>query len=242
MQDDKVISSWEFKEQLKGEKSFKLYSGIEGIDRLIDGFEPGELYVLSGATKHGKSTVFQMLTQSFEQNEIYSLWFSYEIPARQLITRFKNLPLFYLPQKLKGNVITYLKAKIIEAKANYAVRIVFIDHLHYLLDLAKMRNPSLEIGKVIRDLKTLAIEQGVIIFLACHLTKLQPDKEPTAADMRDSSFMAQESDCVMILWRTKNSINTSRLKIEFHRRIGIIEKTVDLIYVDGELKENVWIK
>ena len=100
-----------------------------------------------------------------------------------------------------------------------------------------MKNPSLEIGTVIRGLKRLAIDHDVIIFLAAHTTKLKDDKVPTADDIRDSSFVGQESDCVMILWRVKNLENVSRLKVEFHRRIGIINKTIDLVFHDGELRE-----
>ena len=127
--------------------------------------------------------------------------------------------------------------KIKEAREKYGIRAVFIDHLHYLLDLGQVKNPSLEIGTVIRGLKRLAIDHDVIIFLAAHTTKLKDDKVPTADDIRDSSFVGQESDCVMILWRVKNLENVSRLKVEFHRRIGIINKTIDLVFHDGELRE-----
>jgi replicative DNA helicase len=178
-----------------------------------------------------------MLTTGFEKNNIFSLWFAYEVPPKQLIKRFPNLPLFYFPETIKDRVISYLDKKIKEAKDKYGVKIIFIDHLHYLLDLSRITNASIQIGQLIRSLKILAMKHEIIIFLAAHTTKLLPDKEPSADDIRDSSFVSQESDGVMILWRVKGVLNESRLKIEYHRRIGLIDKIIPFIFANGELRE-----
>lgn len=237
---DKIISSWELRESLKDEKAVKYYCGVTSIDETFEGFEPGELITLSGPTKHGKTSVFQMLTSGFEGNDVFSLWFAYEVPPVQLIRRFPNLPLFYFPAVIKDRIMSYLDKKIREAKEKFNVKIVFIDHLHYLLDLSRMTNASIQIGQVIRGLKRLAIKHGVCIFLAAHTTKLLPDKEPSADDIRDSSFVSQESDGVMIVWRTKKVVNESRLKLEYHRRIGLIDKIIPLVFMHGELREKAW--
>ena len=238
--DDKITSSWELRERIKDTQPTKYYCGIFAIDNEFQGFQPGELITLSGPTKHGKTTVFQMLTGGFERNSIYSLWFAYEVPPEQLIRRFNQLPLFYFPAVIKDRIMSYLDIKIQEATEQFNTRIIFIDHLHYLLDLAQARSPSIQIGQVIRELKQLAIKHEVVIFLAAHTTKLSPEKEPSASDIRDSSFVGQESDGVMIVWRTKKALNESRLKLEYHRRIGIIDKIVKLIFIDGELREKAW--
>ena len=235
--EDKIISSWELKESRKDIQAVKYYCNSSTIDNVLEGFEPGELITLSGPTKNGKTTLFQMLTTGFEANNIFSLWFSYEVPPEQLIQRFPNLPLFYFPQTIKDRIMPYLDKKIQEAKNKYGIRIVFIDHLHYLLDLSRITNASIQIGQLIRSLKTLAIKHEIVIFLAAHTTKLLPDKEPSADDIRDSSFVAQESDGVLILWRVKGVLNESKLKIEYHRRIGLIDKIIPLIFAMGELRE-----
>jgi len=234
---DEIISSWEFQERHKDYKPLKFDCGFTRLNDLVEGFEVGELIVLSGITKHGKTTLFQALTESFERKEVYSLWFSYEVAARNLIKRFRNLPLFYLPETLKDKSLDYIKRKIKEAKDKYNIKMVFIDHLHYLLDLGRTKNPSLEIGTIIRGLKRMAVELEIVIFLAAHTTKLKTDKAPTAEDIRDSSFVSQESDCVMLLWRSKKDDSISNLKVEFHRRIGLLGKIVKLKYVDGEFRE-----
>jgi hypothetical protein len=56
--------------------------------------------------------------------------------------------------------------------------------------------------------------------------------------IRDSSFISQESDSVFMIKRTpKDGEDTARMRVEFHRRTGILEKTIDLIKVKGYLAE-----
>ena len=64
-------------------------------------------------------------------------------------------------------------------------------------------NTSTLIGMVMRELKKFALEFGITIFLITHLKKTRLEDEPNIDDLRDSSFIAQESDVVMIMWRNK---------------------------------------
>jgi len=184
-----IISSYEYRDRLHlqdNDQTIKLRSFIPALDIALDGFELGELIVLSGPTKHGKSLFFQTLTNNFlEESEIYSLWFTYELPPRQLFSRFPKLPLFYLPEELQGHSLPWIGDCIKAAKEKTECKAVFIDHLHYLLDLGRIKNTSLEIGAVIRGLKQLAIRHGVVIFLACHMKKTLNDREPNQDDIRD---------------------------------------------------------
>lgn len=132
----------------------------------------------------------------------------------------------------------WLEARIIESFLKYQTRIVFIDHLHFLFDIARARNTSLEIGSVIRKLKTIAVENSFIIFLLCHTTKGKSDSELSYESIRDSSFVSQESDSVFMIQRTpQKGENAARLSVEFHRRTGVLDKTIDLIKLNGYLRE-----
>jgi hypothetical protein len=104
--------------------------------------------------------------------------------------------------------------------------------------MARAKNPSIEIGTVIRRLKTLAVTSGFIIFLLCHTVKGKSETNLSYESIRDSSFISQESDSVLMIKRTPEvSENAARLRIEFHRRTGVLEKTVDLVKVNGLLRE-----
>jgi hypothetical protein len=93
-----------------------------------------------------------------------------------------------MPKKLRAYALEWLEDRIAEAVAKYDIQVVFIDHLHFLFDLAQTRNPSIEIGQVMRYLKRIAIEANIVIFLTCHFKKHDMSKEPDHSAFRDSSL------------------------------------------------------
>jgi replicative DNA helicase len=204
----------------------------------MDGFQPGELITISGLTKHGKTLLAQSLTKHFCDQYFYPLWFSYEVPARQFLSQFPELPYFFLPSKLKSRDMEWVEDRIDESRVKWDTRACFIDHLHFLFDMVRTRNTSLDIGNVVRTLKRFAVEKEMVIFLLCHLAKVKKGEDPTYEDLRDSSLIAQESDSVLMVKRTeRDGPNTARVRVEFHRRTGVMEKTVNLIKVGGYLRE-----
>ncbi len=239
--EDAVISSHEMSLRLNDtpESLIKAKSFIPSLDAALDGgFQDGELYGVSGPTKGGKTLLCQTLTTAFSRQQYPSLWFSYEVPVRQFLGQFPEVPLIYLPAKLKAHVMPWVEERIQESFLKYRTRIIFIDHLHFLFDMGRTKNPSLEIGTVIRKLKTLAVQSGFIIFILCHTTKGKSETVLSYENIRDSSFVSQESDSVLMIKRTPEvGQNAAKLKVEFHRRSGVLEKEIDLVKVEGLLQE-----
>lgn len=240
---DRVITSFDMKEILAEQpKAVPVMSRLPQLDRYTGGFVAGELIAISGPRKAGKTLFSQTLTVNFAKQNIMSLWFSYELSSREFINRFPGeLPVFVMPQKMKANSLEWLRHRILEGLVKYGIKMVFIDHLHYLFDLARMRNTSIEIGQVIRTLKMLAVELNITIFLMCHMAKLDPYTEPSDDNIRDSSFVSQESDAGIMVWRNVQSDNEAWMKVCFHRRTGVLEKKIKLVKVDGLLREAVCI-
>jgi replicative DNA helicase len=141
-----------------------------------------------------------------------------------------------MPMLLKGKSIDWIRDRIQEAKIKYGIRAVFIDHLHFLVDMAKIKNPSLEIGSIVRGLKLIALELNVVIFLVAHSTKIRFDQEPDLDSIRDSSFIPQDADIVLIVWRGRNEAGefteNNKLKVSKSRRTGVMGKSVILTYRD----------
>ncbi|MEW6186186.1 MAG: DnaB-like helicase C-terminal domain-containing protein [Thermodesulfobacteriota bacterium] len=216
----------------------RLHTRITTLEALMEGFDPGELITISGLTKHGKTLLAQTLTKHFCDMRYYPLWFSYEVPARQFLNQFPSLPIFYLPDKLKAHDLNWVEDRIDEARAKYDVRVCFIDHLHFLFDMVRSRNTSLDIGNVVRSLKRFAVEKEMVIFLLCHLAKIKKGEDPSYFDLRDSSLIAQESDSVLMVKRTEEEgDNTALIKVEFHRRTGVMDKLVKVVKWQGYLWE-----
>ena len=238
--DDRVISSFEFLAMIKErqEKQKSPYcSLLPTLDRLIEGFQPGELVTISGPTKNGKTLLSQTITKNFFHNKIISLWFSFEVPARQFLGQFGNdLPLIYMPSCLKTASVPWLRTRIIEAQVKYNVKAVFVDHLHFLFDMMASKNTSLQIGQVIRTLKSIAVERELVIFLMAHTGKGDGD---SYTQIRDSSFVSQESDTVFMVNRNMDPKKKTEgfIIVEFHRRTGVLREIVPVIKVGNFFEE-----
>jgi hypothetical protein len=210
------------------------------LNRVCEGFAAGELYVLSGPTKAGKTLLAQSLTRAFAANKVDSLWFSYEVPARQFLESFgENLPKFFLPRQIHAQRIDWFEERALESWEKYQSRVVFVDHLFFLFDQAKVRNPSLDIGAYVRRIKRFAVTHGLIVFLLTHITKVEPHEEISYSKIRDSSFIPQESDCVMLIRRFVEPKDRAELTVEFHRRTGVLREKVGLVKTGNFLEEMV---
>jgi replicative DNA helicase len=217
---DEVISFAEAKKIANEtkESTFCIKTNLPSLDSFIDGFKEGNLVVVSAPTGQGKTTLCQTFTKEFAKNGVESLWFSYEVPVKQFLAKYgDNLPVSYLPKNLVSNKLVWVERKIVEAIAKYGIQVVFIDHLHYLFDLSGRNNASLEIGDLMRNLKKISIKYNIVIFLVAHLTKTKFEESIGLEDIRDSSFISQEADYVIIIKR-----KAAEQKIADIRKNGVI--------------------
>jgi replicative DNA helicase len=236
---DMVISSYQLQEEFakRGYQEKKFMSKIPSLDKYTEGFGPGNLVVISGPTKAGKTLLCQTLTDNFVKQQILSLWFTFEVIPIEFFKRFPTLPLFYLPKEHKKHAIKWLEERIKEAKQKYEIDIVFIDHLHYLARISGSRYPSLYIGDVTRELKMMALKNEICIFLVAHMRKTDNTNPPSANDIRDSSFIVQDCDKALVVWRKTNDVNQTFLKIDCDRQTGVIDKVFKMRKVNGLLRE-----
>ena len=236
---DRVVSSHELmtEHEARGKPGFRVKCDLPSLNAALDGgFEGGELYAVSGLTKHGKTTLCQSLTWQFLKQQRHSLWFTFEVAPIRFLQKYKELPTIYMPRELKPYALTWIDEKIEEAFQKYHTRIVFIDHLHFLFDLARTKNTSLEIGRVIRHLKQTCVNKDIVIFLLCHTQKVDPEGDIGFSAIRDSSFVAQESDSVFMIQRDKSLCRNgtgAKLFVEFHRRTGVMRQEIHLQMKDG---------
>lgn len=217
--EDKMISSHELAKIMETEPLPQVIkTGLATLDKVLNGVEGGELIVVSGPTGSGKTTLLISITKNMVAQGIQSSWFTLENSPRNFIKAIsKNgvLPLFYVPMKNTENQITWLLERIIEGCIKYNTRVVFIDHLHQIFSIEKMRgNLSLEIADVVAQIKQIAIEYGLVIFLVAHSTdnKMSPNSEPTIRDIRDSGMISRLADAVLGVWRIEKCTNQESLQ------------------------------
>lgn len=234
--EDRIISSHELAELLKNiPASPKISSGILSMDRILNNAEAGELVIVTGPTGQGKTTLLMTITKNLAEKEILSAWFTLEVTPRQFIEKISShgtLPLFYLPAKNTENHVKWLIDRIIEAKVKYDVKVIFIDHLHQIFSIERMqgRSLSLEIGDIVAQIKKIAVDYGLVIFMVAHNTddKVSTNREPKMLDIRDSGMISRLADVVMGVWRIPNEADGTE------KRLGEINED------DNHAKVRIW--
>ena len=242
--------------------SNEVYStGWQVFDKALDGgLRDGELITISGQTGQGKTLTAQNLAYNFSKNNIPSLFFSYEMNPYYLMENFKKIIrdvspydlLVYSSIELYERDLKFIEQEIKEGVEDKAIKVVFIDHLHYLIDLKSSLNSSLLIGGIVRELKQMAIRNNVIIFLIAHTKKIYQDEQLSLSSLRDSSFISQESDYVFLVERKKKSLkerlenegqaegtewtNQTRITLAKNRRTG------KMFFVDFNFQDNKLIQ
>lgn len=192
-------------------------TGVPSLDSIVGGFEEGRLYVLSAQTKAGKTTMSQTFMHNLGKVGVPSMILSYEMSWREVAKVFgemdkvdkvkTELPV-YVPTELHrgGGDLQYqwLFEAIAKAKEEKGVHLVVIDHLHFLLPLKDFKNTSFLLGGIVREIKRIANTLQVAIILIAHTQKIQDDVIPDWTMIRDSSFITQEADMVLMMYRIKN--------------------------------------
>lgn len=202
--EDEVISFADYRKiELENPPKKPFISGLKELDDLLD-FGEEELITITAPTGMGKTTYCAYLTKKFAEQGLKSLWFCYENSNASLLEKFGDkIPEGYLPKTLTDRSIIWIERRIVEGLAKFNTKVVFIDHLHYLIDMNGTRNMSLVIGDIMRQLKILSKKYKITIFIVAHTTKIAEDSIVGLDSIRDSSFIGQESDAVIALWRVR---------------------------------------
>lgn len=167
-------------------------------------------------------------TYNFASQWIPVLYFSYEVLVWYLLEKFQkmwataDMPI-YTPQKCVTGNIWWIDKKIVESKKKYWVKVVVIDHLWFLMPrmrVSESSNWDAILTQMVRDLKSIAIRERIIIILPVHLRKTD---DPSMNDIKGSSGIAQEADEVFMIIREKNRDTSSANYYTNHSKI-ILEK------------------
>lgn len=238
---DRVVSSMEFAEEMRKtpKPNIVLTSGVLRLDDAVRGFVPGELIVVSGPTSMGKTLLCDTMMRKMRTDKHFSLFFSFEVTP-ETIAKDHDSPdsVIFIPRQHVPMDLEWLRWRVVEAKVKYQCEAVFIDHLHYLVPMDGTQNMSLLIGATMRYLKKeIALGLNMVVFVVCHVGKMEMEKEPSIYNLRDSSFVGQEADTVLMVWRRwdlnpdgkkldSRLQGLSTIKIEKARRTGVMGEKI----------------
>lgn len=219
--EDRIVSSIELAALPDADTVDAQKTGVASLDRILGGVEAGELIIVSGPTGEGKTTLLMSITRNMAYKDIPSVWFTLEVTPKAFIRKIKlgtgdKMPLFYLPNQNTENHLQWLEDRIIEAKVKHDAKVIFIDHVHQIFSLHKVKSNSvsLEIGDMVGKIKQMAIEHHLVIFLIAH-TRDNPEKpnaEPRKEEIRDSGLISRLADTIILVWRINNEddVDTKR--------------------------------
>lgn len=234
--EDEVIPLHEIKDK---ELSKPFASGFNGLDDYFKGgFRTGELIIISGIAKMGKTTFSLQITKNYSDNGIPVLWFSYEMPVSDIKEKFEPLGgtdnlLCFVPKKNSSDSVDWLEKKILQSYKKWLTRVIFIDNLDFLTIERLEGDDKLTVQKrIVGMLKRIAIENELIIFLNAHVHKLEEGKEPRMQNIYGASEVYKLSDAVIFVHRLRKKAetrgeqeleftNTSKIIVDANRRYGL---------------------
>lgn len=241
--DNNVMLMKDIASKAEYQQGDKYELGISVFDNAIGGgVEDGDLVVISGLSGFGKTLFSQTLAVNLAEQGLPVLFFSYEVLIHHLWNKFKamgireDLIIYSVERHTTGNV-GWIEEKIKEAKERFMTKIIVIDHLGFLVPKSNLsdisKNYSAYVGQIVRDLKTVAKNEEVVIILPVHLRKTN---EPDINDLKDSSSISQESDLVFILNREKNpNANEGNVYLD-HTKIMLVKNRKTGITAQGWFK------
>jgi replicative DNA helicase len=216
-----------------------LHCGFPMLDEICEGFVPGELVVVSGVPKHGKSLLMKTFVNNFYKKGVLSLVLSYEEIPRTFYKAFPDRSqdiLFFMDDDLQVADLDWMEERIVQAKEELGVSVVFLDNGQFMFETDTDRNVSHIVGKLAMRLKRIAIKHALVIFLIWHITKgeIKCEDDLTVHVLRDSSLVLASLDTLLFIYRSVKSDKFmveevySSVKVACTRRSGAFQQVVPI--------------
>jgi len=196
------------------------------------------LVVISGKSNIGKSSVVLNIADDFTKQGIPTLVMPFERGIESMGRRFLqikfnktsqdfqntedrewdsiisdcvDLPVYFSTPKKEEIVDTIIKSKRI-----FDTRVVIVDHLDYVVRHVQ-GNREAEISNTLQSLKMVAEEYGIIMLVVTHIRKTDSpgsmiQKKPSIEDLKGSSSLYQDPECVVLLTGDETSLNVNVAK------------------------------
>lgn len=182
----------------------------------------GCLHVIAGRPGMGKTSyVVWLILRALESN-VCCLFFSLEMPERQIITKlcrsymgkavkaededvvkvFRELPLLISDTPAQTIETIYLKARMAKQARN--VGLVVVDYLQLIGTADRHQNREQQVAYISRTLKAMAKDLNCPVIALSQINRQvesRENKRPQLSDLRESGAIEQDADTITFLFR-----------------------------------------
>ncbi len=208
----------------------KIEIGFRNIDSFVHLYKgKGALITIGARPAMGKTTFMFSIMENMMKNKYKVLLFSLEMSAEQAVKKIliqksevgiiKQYNCSFTQtdwEKLASSMTEIEKWDLhVEDESNMNVEqigekikeikpeVVFIDYLQLIAGKRKTDRVT-QIDEIMKELKHIAKENGILIFIASQLSRAiecRYDKRPMLSDLRESGSIENISDVVMFIYR-----------------------------------------
>ena len=180
-------------------------------EALRGGVREGDLIIGTGLSGEGKTLTFQNMSVKLSNNGHSCLWFSYEVMIDNLYAKFKEMGCdeeklkLFSPKRMTTGNLEWIQEKIKEGTEKYNTKFVFIDHIDFLAPKRELKNSDQKrvvLRDICSELKTMAIDMQITIFLIAHVKKVQ-GRAIEMQDISEASGIYQLADLILAVNRNK---------------------------------------
>lgn len=206
-------------------------TGFPSLDRLIGGFEKGELITLGGYSGGGKTTLALNIATQIAQAGGNVLYFSLEMTKVEMhkrlvcsslrISDFSKITQeeFYAVVEKSKSLENELPLEFIDdaditvekisaiCAGKKDLSLIIIDHLHILRSEKRFKDQLALLTYLSRKVKIIAQELNTPILLLSQLNRSNAGrdvKSPILSDLRGSGSIEQDSNLVMFVYTAEN--------------------------------------
>jgi replicative DNA helicase len=215
----------------RGDKLTGRQTGWAGLDRVLGGWNNGDLIVMAARPGQGKTALALSLMYDFAKIGGKGLFLSLEMSNEQLVKRYlslitdlanwkirnANLREFEVHQLINSALnqtvqffidddpncsIQQIKSKAKIHKAKHGLELLVIDYIQLIK--GTKQNREQEIAEISRNLKLLSKELNITVIVLAQLSRKceeRADKRPMLSDIRESGSIEQDADVVMFPFR-----------------------------------------
>lgn len=190
-------------------------TGYLSLDKLIDGFTPGQLIVIGGRPSMGKTAfVLGIAKNVFKSSLRKVLYYSVEMSSKELKNRFvamfdkemidtKNLLIYDSPNV----TVEDMRKDCEKFQVSNGNAVIVIDYLQLLKPSgAEKTNPEKQTAMFIKELKKLAKEFQCPVVVLSQLNRTlesRSDRRPDLSDLLFWNSLETDADLVIFIYRDK---------------------------------------